>query len=216
MKSKFFNLFACALLLSFAAACGNKDGGSSKGNNGYSPTSNGLNASGTQAQTNLIAWYNSTVEGSYPSMSYPVRFVTRSTRSFSTSNGCNQQSVSVFGLNLGNINLCYDTQNGGSTSQSQEQVLLVANGSKSLNPKVAEAMSGILTPGQNGNLLVSVTQKPSTKSSGSVFVIQYVNSNQKSLVYVIDTGINSALNPVYSMDGGNGKEVTLISIYPSN
>jgi hypothetical protein len=95
-------------------------------------------------------------------------------------------------------------------------VTLVSKGSKLGNAKLAEALSGVVNPGAGGLVVANVTQQPSTVSSGSVFIIQYVDSAQKSHVFIIDSGINSALNPVYSMDGAAGKEVKLISIYPNN
>ncbi len=216
MKSKLMNLLSCVLILSFAAACGKNSSNGSSANNFLPSGSNTLQASGDQAQANLKAWYNSSSEGGYPSLAYPVRQVTRSTTTFSTSNNCNQQSLNAWGINLLNLNLCLNATSGGATSNSTENVTLSSTGSKLVNPKLAEALAGIMSPGAGGLTLVNISQQPSPASSGSAFVIQYVDSAQKPHVFVIDSGINSALNPVHSIDGAAGKEVKLISIYPSN
>jgi hypothetical protein len=219
MKSKFSTLLTSLILATTLASCGNNSGGSSRSghqnSNNSSAGNTGVSASSLVAKTNLLKWYNSTVEGSYPSSSsiqmFPSRQVFKTLKELSTSNSCNNQSLNLFGMNLGSMNLCFNTQTSGSGEDLPvEMVQLSISGSKKNNEALAEAMSGIISPSDSDLILVSVTQ------SGSVYVIQYVNGEQKSVIYSIDTGLNSALNPVYHLDGVNGEITQLTGIYPSN
>jgi hypothetical protein len=216
MRSSILHLLSLFLVVSFAASCGKKDSSSSSSNANPLNSSGAFSASGAQAQANLLAWSNSTVEGTFPSVSvYLARTVTIKTRIFSpSSNGCNQQPISVFGLNLGNINICVNNSISGTTTYPQSMVTMVLSGSKLTgNPKLVSALAPLITSGADGLTLSSISQTPSNQSSGSVFVIEYKNSAGKSIVQVIDTGMNSALNPVYMLDGVNGKETSLQTIH---
>jgi hypothetical protein len=214
MKTKILNLMSSLLLLTVMASCGKNQ--VSGGRQFQQNQINTLNASGELAKTNLLAWYNSSSEGGYPSLLYPVRQITRSVRTFSTSGNCSQQGLNIGGINLFNLNLCFNVSAGGTTSSTTETVTLKSSGIKSGNAKLVEALSGILNSSSGGLVLKTITQQPSQISSGSLFILQYLDSNQKSHVFFIDSGANSVINPVYSMDGAAGKEIKLISIFPNN
>ncbi len=219
MKSKLSTLLTSLIFATTLASCGNNSGGSTRtshqNSNNSSTGNTGVSASSSVAKTNLLKWYNSTVEGGYPSSSSiqmtPMRFVYKTVKELSTSNSCNNQSLNLFGMNLGSLNLCFNTQTSGTgETLPGEMVQLLASGSKKNNEALGEAMSGIVSSSDSELILVSVTQ------SGTVFVIQYINGEQKSVIYSIDTGLNSALNPVYHLDGVNGEISQLSHIYPSN
>lgn len=211
MTKSFIHILGIGLMLTVIGCGKNSDKSSSAPNQPV--FTNNLSTSGAQAQTNLLAWYNSSSEGGFPSLVTPLKQVTISTRTFSTSNNCNSQPISVFGINLGNINLCYNNSTSGSATNTSSYVSLSSSTIKSNNVKLSQAMNGIINPTTSGMQLVSITQNPSTKSAGSIFTIQYFVSG-KYVVYTIDTGMNSGINPIYHMDGVNGKEETLVNVYP--
>ncbi len=212
MKSSIFHLVSLFAILAFTASCGKSGSGGGGGNNNQ--FANGYNASGTVAQSNLLAWYNSTgAEGSLPNPNTSYRLLTKTEKN--ASNGCSTQPVSVFGFNLTNINLCTSGSGLGSGTQIQVPVHIYSNGDKkSGNSELVTAMSSIVNGGAGPLFLTNITQAPSTQTTGSVFTINLVDSNQKKVVYVIDTGLNSKLNPVYVLDGVAGKERTLTAIMP--
>jgi hypothetical protein len=225
MKSKFSTLLTSLILATTLASCGNKSGGSSstshQNSNNSSAGNTGVSASSLVAKTNLLKWYNSTVEGGYPSSSsiqmFPSRQVFKTLKELSTSNSCNNQSLNLFGMNLGSVNLCFNTQTSGSgVDLPFEMVQLSISGTKKNNEALVEAMSGIVSPEDSDLVLVSLTQTQSSLQGGSIFIIQYTDADKKSVIYSIDTGLNSALNPVYHLDGVNGEISQLSHIYPSN
>lgn len=209
MKSSFFRLTSLLVVLAFAAACGKSgsSGGSSRSN-----SYNNVSTSGSAAQTNLLGWYNSSSEGSLPSTAIALRQVTRSVRAISANNGCHTQKLWIFG----SIDLCASSNiGGGSASDSQEMVQLIASGNKSTgNAKLTAALAPVSSPGTNGLYLMNITQRPNTQNNGSIFTLTFVNVNQKTVTHVIDSGLNSRLNPVYTNDQVNGQESSLKSTFP--
>lgn len=212
MKSTILHLVSLFLVLAMTASCGKSGSGGS--NSGSS--SNNITTSGSEAQANLLAWYNSTSEGALPSaISAQVRTVTRSVRSVSTNNGCHSQKLWIFGT----IDLCGNISGGGSTTYPSSPVTLIASGDKKINNgNLENAMNPVISP-VNGLSISSINQVPSTQTTGSVFTIRLLTAyqpgqQQKTVVHVIDTGLNSRLNPVYTMDGVNGQESSLYNIQP--
>ncbi len=65
----------------------------------------------------------------------------------------------------------------------------------------------------SGSLGTIVNVTTSTSNTGGVFYAIYlVKSSGYSAVYTIDTGINSAFNPVYIFDSETRTETTLYQI----
>lgn len=208
MKSTILHLLSLFLIVGFASSCGKKEGGGSSGSssNNYNSGSN-VNTTGAEALNNLRTWYQSTSEGEFPKNGLP-QAIQVITKSKTINSSCTD--LGWFG------DFCV---NKGGTWTTNPVVLVTRNtGSKSvvvdlkaaLDPLFAGANPDSLSLPQGVN---SITQKPSPVTGGSIFSITYVNSNQKIIFYQIDSGYNSAVNPVYKFDGINNTEKLLFSAY---
>ena len=203
MKTSILHLLSLFLIVAFTASCG-KNGSSSGAAQPavgvVNPVSSGLNVDGLAAQTNLFAWYNSASEGSLPSLALPARTLYFTSRPI---NSACKTYIKIF-------QVCGSASVSSGTS-TQEMVTLLASGDKKIgNDRLATALAPLITAGANGLTLVNV------KQTDQVYEITLKNAQSQTVTHVIDTKYNSRLNPVYSYDIINGKEVSLTRYFPEN
>lgn len=190
MKNKLFKgIFFTTFLLAFVVGCG-KDGGGGGGSSSNPYTGN-VPATSQQALANFRAWYNSTTESAYPGIG--SRTEKRVLQTFSSTDGCESKPISIFGVSLGNINYCFGSSNPVNLQNLTRTVYVLASQTKSQNAKLVAANSG------SGMTLANVSQT-NGQYGGAVYYIEYAKSNGHRVVYVIDTGLNSAFNPVKITD----------------
>src|SRR3989344_2834074 len=106
MKASFFKIVLCASLAVFAVGCG-KDNKSSGGGTGVAtnPYTGTVPASSQQALKNFQAWYANKTEGQIPGLGQRTEIRTITT--YSQTDGCEQKPISIFGVDLGNLNYCF-------------------------------------------------------------------------------------------------------------
>ncbi len=191
MKASIFKILLCASLAVFAVGCG-KDNKSSGGGTGPIPAVNTnpytgtVPASSQQALNNFQAWYNSNNEGQFPGIGQKTEV--RKITTYSQTDGCEQKPISVFGVNLGNLNYCFNSSSQSNSTEVSRVVNVLVNQTKSQNPNLAAAYSGA------GMTLANVIQGQG--QNGAYYQLEYAKSNGHRVVYTIDTGIHSAFNPV--------------------
>jgi hypothetical protein len=192
MKLTLTKLLCTSLMLTFLVGCG-KDNAS--GGGGNPPVINqyqgNIPADSQQAFQNVSAWYGSTQEG-LPSNAGP-RTEYRTIQNYNDSNNCKTKTY----LGFIDINYCLSSSNEGTSSTAQRTVNVVLGQSKSFNnPKLVSVFSPA-----SGLVLKTVTEQQSPIGQNyKLFTIDYVKSNGHILRYKIDTGLNSAFNPVEIYD----------------
>lgn len=204
MKTKIANLMACFLLLSFMAACGNKDKGGSSNNNQFLNPINlgGLSTDTATNYNSLKTWFDSTaVEQVTIGSNGSFLVQSSSSGNFSFSfNIC----APLFGVTSGCVvpTGCYVNNNVtglyvGTPVMSNSQytgcnIQGITRYSKINNLKLKEALTG-----KNGLSLLRATR------SGSIFTLEYgtTGSLSASLIYQVNTSIHSMFNPVYIKEG---------------
>ncbi len=188
MKASFFKILLCASLAVFAVGCG-KDNKSSGGTGtvpAVNPYTGSVPASSQQALKNFQTWYASKTEGKIPSIGQRTEI--RRITTYSQTDGCEQKPISIFGVDLGNLNYCFNSSSQSDSDDVTRVVNVIVNQTKSQNTKLAAAYSGA------GMKLASVIQGQS--QFGTYYQLEYVKTNGHRVVYIVDTGINSAFNPV--------------------
>jgi hypothetical protein len=188
------------LLLSFGCGKSGSGGGSSTA---VSPLSNAnLSATSQQAVANFQAWYNTATDSAAsrfdPSGVPRPSVVTRNTKVYSASGNCSTKPVSIFGLSLGNINLCSSSTPSGTDTPSQITI----------DPNLAKSSNSVLANIYNGSVgtLSSVTQQ------GTAYNFQFLRPSGTMITYIIDTNYPVAVQPMYSFDYANYNEVTVTNI----
>ncbi len=174
-------LLCLALLVTMVAACGKKSGGGG----GHTPVSNGVNvpinnnASTTtlNAFNNLKAWYQSSSEGSLPSIGQHTEL--RSITTYNTSDSCDKWWIFTYCVNT--------SSQGNTTNIPLRTVNVVASSSKSNNSKLAAVF--------NSSLELVFAQQYGMYG-GALYTVVFKKSNNHLMIYTIDTTINSAFNPV--------------------
>lgn len=208
MKTTIMHLMSLFLILAFSASCGKKEGGSSgsSSNNVNTPVNNGLNTTGQLALTNLLAWYNSTAEGSLPTASIGRGDIIKAV---------DKQSISSNCIDLGFFGDACFSAGGGNWTTTILPTMPRNTGAKSNVVAVNEALAPLVGGANTRNLILlngvnSITQQQSPVTSGVLYTITYkVNNTQKMVMYQIDTGYNSAVNPVGLIDEQNNKKERL-------
>jgi len=189
MKTTLIRSIVCASLIVFAIGCG-KDNKSSGGGGGPIPNPNPytgqIPAESQGALTNFQNWYSSQTEGSYPGLGQKIE--TRMIHSYSQTDGCESQPISLFGKKLLDLNYCLNTSSKQNSQNVERPINVVAGSAKSQNSKLLEAYSGA------GMTLANVLQGQS--QFGTYYQLEYVKTNGHRVVYTIDTGIHSSFNPV--------------------
>lgn len=200
------------VLLGFLTSCGkdNSSGTSSTkapatntNQNSTNPYSNQVPSSSQAAFNNFKSWYLSTNEGAIPGIGQ--RTEVRSLKTYSTSSNCQTNPVSLFGVNIVNVNYCFSNTSPSSTQELERQINVLPSQNKSLNSKLAQIYQG------TNMTLVSASEFPA--GNGKLFQIEFKKSNNEKVVYQIDTRINSAFNPVYILDSGAKTIETLLLVY---
>lgn len=206
MTTRFMkHLFCSSLLLALVAGCGKneKSGGSS---GVFNPLISNLPANSQQAVSDFQAWYNSTTEGSIPSLgNWTER---RTVKTYSASNNCNNQNISVFGLSLGSLNLCFNASAPASSQTQSRSVSVVSGSSKSGNTKLTQLINEF-----SASTIISATESASQVGGNSkVFILNFQRSNGSQVTYIVDSGYHSAFNPVYIMDTNTRSDETVTYI----
>ena len=183
------SLMICLSL--FLVSCGKE---SSSSGTSYSNLYNSTLPTGSSdALTGLTTWYQGTAEGNYYTTS-TTRIEYRTVKTYNASNGCSNQAINVFGINLGSVNLCSNNSSlANSTTVSRSVTPVIAGNSKVGNTKLAQLFSGAV------GTLANVTQAQSS-FGGMAYTLTFTKATGYQAVYVVDTGINSAFNPVYIID----------------
>lgn len=203
------NIIVCASLL-IAVGCGksNSSGGSSYNNGGSTynnpynnPYNGNVPVTSQQPLQNFQNWYNSSAEGSFPGIGQ--RTETRKITKFDQTDGCESQPISIFGLNLGSFNYCFSSSSQASSQNVQRIVNVLVSQNKSQNLKLAQAYSG------SGMVLANISEG---MGMGKVYQLEYQKTNGHRVVYIIDTGINSAFNPVRIIDSEARTDESVTSI----
>ena len=204
-------LFGTILLLTLSFGCGSEKGGSSSGSSTSPiniPGASALPPTSATAYANLVAWYQSTTEGAQFTTAY-ARTEKRRTKIYSAST-CNPKSVSVWGISL-NYSFCGNSSTAPTQSDATKSVVPVQNGaSKTVNGKLSALLSGSAVAGT----LINVSQGNGNYGAGTIFTLQFTKTSNPNyqVIYVIDTGINSAFSPVYIMDNETRTEESLIEV----
>lgn len=205
MKLSMKTLICLALLSFVAVSCGSEKskGGGSKSYSAYSASAY-FTQSSQYAMDNVLAWYNSNTEGSFPNPNFPgVKTEERTLKTFSpATNPCT--STNYYGIiTLTSCN--HSSPSPISTVTSTNQVPMIPGQVKSNNPKLAQALSG------SGMTLYEAVQM----SSGwqAVYILKYYKANGHTVKYTIDTGVNSAFNPIATEDSETNTKEELSSIY---
>jgi hypothetical protein len=167
------------------------------------PYSNQVPSPSQAAFNNFKSWYLSTSEGAIPGIGQ--RTEVRSLKTYSQSNNCQTNPISLFGVNIVNVNYCFSSSSPSSTQELERQINVLPAQNKSLNSKLAQIYQG------TNMTLVSASEFP--VGTGKLFQIEYKTSNNEKIVYQVDTRINSAFNPVYILDSGAKTIETLLLVY---
>lgn len=209
MKSNFFkNAVVFSLLATLSVSCGKSDsksggGGSSSSSSVWSPSSGSTtNTTGSQALTNYMSWYSSNAEAASPAAG--LRSIVRETLTYPASSGCSSQPLTVFGVTIGNFQTCLGTSSSPTSTTATTFVNVVSSNTKSSNSKLANILTSTY------GALVNVQQQ------GNKFIFTYqvsVNGSQAYDTVVVDTGINSALNPVYISNTATRKVEQLVNFF---
>jgi hypothetical protein len=203
MKSSLFKGLLLASVLVVSVGCGKES--KSKGTTAvaYNPydTTNPYYQDPTvatqAAMANANAWYAATAE---TVSTIGQRIEQRVSYVYSGPN-CSTKSYAG-----GFINFEFCKQSSATPTYTSRTVNVLQSNVKSQNPKLAAAF----TP-PAGSTLYSASETNSVFSlTGRVFVLTYAKPNGHGMQYVIDTGLNSAFNPVkiYDSEAASGEEVT--------
>ena len=186
MLKSFFFLTCLAL---FAAGCG-KDGGKSSGNNNYNWGQNpyGSSQDSQASYASALTWYNSNSE---ISQTYGPRVEKRRTSVYSGPE-CKQKTA----LGFIDYTYCKNTQPQG--SDSSRTVNVIVQPVKSQNADLAAVFAN------QGSLLRATSSISPVNTNGRLYKIELIKSNGKLVQFTIDTGLNSAFNPVEKYDEETG------------
>lgn len=192
MKTSLFHGLLCASLIVFAVGCGkeNKSGGEAA--SPVNPYTGSVPAASQSALKNFQDWYNSSTEGSYPGIGQKIE--TRIVQNYSRTDGCETKPITIFGYNITEINYCFSNSTSVSNQETDRVVNVLVSQVKSQNTKLAQAYAG------SGMTLANATSLGQSRYGGTIYQLEYSKSNGHRVVYIIDTGVNSAFNPVQITD----------------
>jgi len=197
---KFFLMrVLCLALIVSATGCGkdNKSGGSNPQPNPFSG-----NLSAGSAEANFKSWYLSNTEGERPGIGSKTE--TRTIKTYTETDGCEQKPISIFGVNLGSVNYCFNDFRLSGTNTKMRIVNVVPDADKSSNTVLKAVYSG------SGMTLVKITEDKGFY--GKVFFIEYAKSNGHRVLYKVDTGFHSAFNPIEISDSEEKTVETVTTI----
>ncbi|HXH29727.1 MAG TPA: hypothetical protein VNJ01_02830 [Bacteriovoracaceae bacterium] len=178
MKLFIQRLLCLTLLLTVGLSCGKNSSGKKNQPPLYNQYVGIIPSTSQQPMDNLRAWYTSTNEGTFPTIGQHTE--ERRITTYSSSEGCSKWAIFTF---------CLGSSSNGTHVDSSKTINILATGSKATNSKLAVAMAGTSLE------LVNVSQYP--MSQGAIYTLVYKKPISNHLiVYTIDTGINSAFNPI--------------------
>jgi hypothetical protein len=154
------------------------------------------------AQANFKSWYLSNTEGPIPGIG--SKSETRTIKTYTQTDGCELKPITIFGVNLGNLNYCFSSSGPSSTETIRRTVNVSPTVTKSSNPVLAEAYTGA------GMNLVKITEDKSFY--GKVFFLEFAKANGHRVLYKVDTGIHSAFNPIEISDSEEKTVETVTTI----
>ena len=191
MKATLFRSIVCASLIVFAGGCGkdNKSsGGTTLPNYQQNPYTGTVPVESQAAFNNFVNWYNSVNEGALPNLGithYGELRVIQTLKQDCTTKNFN------FWIIDKDFTFCKDANT--ETEHKRNVTIIGQGGSKTGNPKLAQALSG------NGLTLSKASESTESymNGSGKVFTLEYINTaNGNRVIYVINTIYNSAFNPI--------------------
>lgn len=190
MRTSLFHGLLCASLVFFATGCGkdNKSSGKGVSNNLLAnPYTGKVPAASLTAYTNLMTWYKGTTEGPLPQMNLAHYGETRTISTLKQE--CSTTTIDLW-ITEKDLTICKESS---TDNEVQRNVARTAVGSSKAGiTKLNQALNG------SGLTLIKVTQSKSY--AGNLFQIEWAKSNGHRLVYMIDTGLNSAFNPYQIID----------------
>ncbi len=189
----------CFALIVLSTGCG-KDNKS--GSTGTQPNPFSGNLGSGTAEANFKTWYLSSTEGPIPGIG--SKSETRTIKTYTQTDGCELKPITIFGVNLGNINYCFSGSGPSSTETIRRTVNVLPSVNKSSNSVLAAAYTGA------GMTLVKITED--TSFYGKVFYLEYTKTNGHRVLYKIDTGIHSAFNPIEISDSEEKTVETVTTI----
>lgn len=210
MKSFLLRFFFVTSLTLLGVGCGDKGGGK-KSPSAINPLSYNLNPTMAQNLANVTAWYNSAAEGNFgtPGLGFVGTQEERIVKVYAANNGCVSKPIKIFGAELGTFQSC----NSSNTVQSQNTVTNFYTPTQNGFSKAGVLrVTNILNGSQGGISNVATSQGP----LGVLYIITVtpdINIPTATKVFVIDPAVNSALNPVYSMDSATRTEESLKRIF---
>jgi hypothetical protein len=205
MKPTFVKALICLSVMAMAMSCG-KDS-KSGGSNGVQQTMNPFNEGNpfykspsektSSALNNAKAWYESPTEAA---TSMGQKTEKRVEYSYNEPD-CNKKTV--FGFM--DIEVCKQSK-VSTTNLEPRTVNVVPNNNKAANTKLAP----VFNPANGATLRQASEVNSPMNNGGKLFTLEYVKSNGHILQYKIDTGLNSAFNPVeiYDSELKKGEVVT--------
>jgi len=202
-----FKFLSIILTLGIFVSCGkdsttNTSGSSSSAQPYSTPVqqlANNLSSnSGQSAFNNLLSWYNSNVENSTPAITVKEQ---RRIDRFSQPNCKTNTYFSIL-----NLQTCFGSTSG-SVDYVERNVTASTNTIKSSVPNLA----AIFQPTASMTLM-GVTQW-SGPFGKPMYQLDFFKSNGYFLRYQIDTGLNSAFNPVLVFDSEKGTSEIIINPY---
>jgi hypothetical protein len=203
MKFQLTSLLVLTLLVS---ACGKDEKSSSSSSskepakqpttNKVEPVADNMTSTGTNAYSEVLSWYNSKTENSTPAGAVLEQ------RLISTYAKSNCETDTILGFI--NIQTCFGSS---STKSSYIYTNITAKSStdKSQNSKLYLAFNPTSDMGLQG---VTESKGPFGKS---LYQIDYVKFNGHVVRYKIDTGLNSAFNPVEIYDSEAGTMESVVN-----
>ncbi len=144
------------------------------------------------ALQNLTAWYNSPAE-------IPPTIGPKTEKRVAvglSANSCNTKTY----LGFIDINTC-KSSNQSTTNLPDRTVNVILSNTKSANSKLA----AVFTPTGGGTLKTITEEASKVYASGKLYTLEYVKPNGHILQYKVDTGLNSAFNPVSIYDSEQSK-----------
>ena len=197
MESTHFKKLLCsAFMLVFLVGCG-KDNSSGGSKSGGGTSSNPISvpdlpSTSTDQFNRLKSWYTSTAQHGLPNVA-GSRIEKRAYLDYSSvTNECKTKTL----LGFIDINYCFNNESIKPTIK-ERTVHVVLGGNKSLNN---ENLRRVFSP-PSGYIFDKVIEASSPiNSRARLYTVDYIKPNKHILRFKIDTGLNSAFNPVEIYD----------------
>lgn len=193
MKSTHFKKLLCtALMLVFIVGCGKENSSGGGGTTTNPITVPDVPSTSSDQFNRLKSWYTSTAQDGLPNVAGP-RTEKRAYLDYSlVTNECETKTW----LGFIDINYCFNNESVEPIIK-QRTVHVVLGGNKALNN---DNLRRVFSP-PSGFTFDKVTEANSPLSSSArLYTVDYIKPNKHVVRYKIDTGLNSAFNPVEIYD----------------